>query len=472
MTLTDEELRRRLADRARAAPTTTLADVARAMATSPQARSGPRIARVGVLGSLAASIIVGVALVGGLFLRTVPPAAGPSGNPAGSGSTTTDVTSPGALTSPGVTPTQVPALAWTAIEWRRLSSTAFPLPSLTIVNDAVTFGDGFVAVGTSRTKVGPVARIWRSTDGTAWDQIDADFVVGLDVQRIMAVGDRLVLFGNRRDRADSRTIGSEVWWSRDGASWQEGPSTPVVLQSALIAAGSLGILARDGAETFVLDPDLATWSQVTAKWPDDVRLGPVAGGDGIWIQPGATGIRKGSGGVSAGAIWTSTDGRTWEPAVVDDPAGFVMEAHRVARGYVAIGSTADVSCRVCFGQIVVARVAWFSADGSHWARIAGSVSGEDDRFFGASFAGDGQRLLAFGQEYPKDTGSGPPVPAIFETIEGRIWTPIEIRSSPSLPFQLDDGLTIGRHGVIELPGGIPDATTGAVAWWGQAVEAP
>jgi len=466
--LSDDLLERRLAERASAGSAPALGTIARTVAVSPRRRSAPWAGRRPILGSIAACAIVALALVGGLLNRVGPSLGGPSAlaiQPGGSAS---------ALASRS---TQAPSelTAWTAIEWRRLSSTEFPEVKTARVSDAVAFGDGFVAVGSS----GSVGRIWQSTDAMTWSTVDGEWLKEFDPERVVTVGDRLAIFGRRNGAAGGVAQGLEMWTSRDGAEWVQGPPTPVgsgrpaalpARNPPAITAGPLGVLARGDAFTFLLAPDLTTWTDVTPTWPADVRVGPLAGGDRIWIQPGATGVAER--GSSMGAIWTSTDGRTWTKATIDDPAGVVLGAYQVAGGYVAIGSRANVGCEACFGPIVIARVAWFSADGSHWTRMAGSAGEGDDRIFGASFAGDGRRLLAFTDAIPRDTGTAPPVPVVSETIDGRSWTSVEVGSTGALPTQLNEGLTVGQHGVIELPGSILDRESGPAAWWGQAVEAP
>jgi hypothetical protein len=462
--LTDELLRRRLAERASATPVPALGSIARSVAASPRRRAG----RWPILGSVAACTIVAVALIGGLFNRTVPPpAVGPSI------AATESAGSTSALAS--ASPQAVDQVAaWAAMDWRRLSNSEFPQVKSARVSDAVAFGDGFVAVGTN----GSAGRIWRSVDGMTWSTVDADWLSGLQPSRIVTVGDRLVLFGQREGSAGGLARGTETWSSSDGVEWVPGPAAPIASKGETardftleVVGGPLGVLVRGDDRTFLLGPDLTAWTDVTYAWPADVEIRGLAAGDRTWIQPGATGI--GDHGISTGAIWTSTDGRTWSKATIEDPGGVILEAFSVAGGFVALGSTANVGCRNCFGVFYTTSIGWFSADGNHWARMIGSGGDHDDRIFGAQFAGDGRRLLAFADPGPQSPGSPPPKPIISETVDGRAWTSIQIGSTGALPAQPNEGLTIGRHGVIELPGGVIDVAGGApAAWWGQAVEAP
>jgi hypothetical protein len=358
---------------------------------------------------------------------------------------------------------------WSSISWQQVPATAFRFDENTFVTDAIGNGDGFVAVGYTLAKRTNVGRIWLSPDGRSWRLVESSAIGNLRPDRIVRVGNELVLLGTRLAglAVDGPT---EVWRSANGTTWTHGPTAPT--SARFVAAGSDGILSAGHDTVMVLGPDLSSWTTVKRAVADDVLLGTPTGGEGLWIQPGATGIGD-AGAVSTGAIWTSTDGHTWSKAPIEAPAGVVLNAYRVEGGYVAIGSLANVGCRVCFGPIVIARIAWFSADGSHWTRMVGSGGDGDDRIFGASFAGDGQRLLAFTDAIPRDTGTAPPVSVVSETIDGRAWTSIEIGSTGALPAHLNEDLTVGRLGVIELRAGVIDVSGGAPeAWWGQAIEAP
>ena len=471
--LTDELLRRRLADRAATVPPDSAAGIARSVTAERQRHARSLPVRWPMLGSAAAAVVVAVAVVAGLLNRPGPPSTGTQTAPIAIDATpSSSVGSARASELPIASEPRIqPVAAWSSISWQPVSATAFQFDRDTFVTDAIGNGDGFVAVGYTLAKRTNVGRIWLSPDGRSWRLVEPSPIGNLRPDRIVRVGNELVVLGTRLAglAIDGPT---EVWRSTNGTIWAQGPTAPAPTGLRFVAAGSDGIVSAGRDTVMALGPDLASWTTAKRAVADDVSLGTPVGGDGLWIQPGATGMGD-AGAVSTGAIWTSTDGRTWSKATIEGPAGVVLNAYRVEGGYVAIGSLANVGCRVCFGPIVIARIAWFSADGSHWARMVGSGGKGDDRIFGASFAGDGQRLLAFTDAIPRDTGTAPPVSVVSETIDGRAWTSIEIGSTGALPVHLNDGLTVGRLGVIGLRGGVIDLSDGApAAWWGQAIEAP
>jgi hypothetical protein len=338
------------------------------------------------------------------------------------------------------------------------------------VTDAIGNGDGFVAVGYTYAKRTNVGRIWLSPDGRSWRLVEPSAIGNLRPDRIVRVGNELVLLGTRLAglAVDGPT---EVWRSTNGTNWTQGPTAPAPTSLRFVAAGSDGILSAGRDTVMVLGPDLASWTTAKRAVGDGVLLGTPTGGEGLWIQPGATGIGD-AGAVSTGAIWTSTDGRTWSKAMIEDPAGVVLNAYRVEGGYVAIGSLANVGCRVCFGPIVLTSVAWFSADGQVWTRIPIPGSPEDSPIFGSSFVGDGHRLIAIRPGGVAVIGGSEQTPMeLTETVDGLTWTAIAVEPPQPRPAPLSGPLIVGSTGLVSLSDEVLPGTE-PLAWWGQAVEVP
>ena len=463
--LTDELLRRRLSERASAGSAPALGTIARSVAASPRRRVSAGSARWPILGSAAACSIVAVALVVGLLNRTVSPAVAPSLGDMQSIAPTSSAAAPAGSIVP-VTPA---AAAWTSIGWTPVSAKPFEVTKRTVVTDAVALGDGFVAVGYTPDDKPVVGHIWKSLDGQAWIRIDGGWLVGLIPDHLLTIGDRLVLLARRDGPGDLDP--TELWISDDGANWTQGPSPAGSTgYSRGVAGGADGLLVRFGGQTFRIGADLHAWTLTTDTWPADVAIGQPTDGDGFWIQPGATGMGE-AGTVRTGAIWTSSDGVTWSPASLADPGGAVNEIYRVDGGWVAVGSALTFGCRLCYGPIDLTRITWFSADGRAWTRVPRAGSSAANRWFGASFIGDGHRLIAIRPAAVQVIGgTDPPTVEMFQTVNGTTWTPMETLPAAPRP-ELSSGVSVGRHGLVELPGGVIDESSPA-AWWGQAVEAP
>ncbi len=105
-------------------------------------------------------------------------------------------------------------------------------------------------------------------------------------------------------------------------------------------------------------PDQITW---------DVRLGPhrvsdlVSTGD-LLVAVGTAGMTVEAGDIAG--IWTSPDGRSWEPAEVTRPAGVIAAVAAGPGRLVAVGSVEDGVSRPA---------AWTSVDGRTWQALPASA---------------------------------------------------------------------------------------------------
>jgi hypothetical protein len=468
--LTDELLRRRLADRAVTVPPASVAPIARSVTAERQRHARALPVRWPMLGSAAAVAVVIVAVVAGLVSRAAPPSTGTQTAPIAIDATpSSSAGSAGASELPIASePPIQPAAVWSSIAWQPVPATAFQFDQNTFVTDAIGNGDGFVAVGYTLAKRTNVGRIWLSPDGRSWRLVEPSPIGNLRADRIVRVGNELVLLGTRLAAlmVDGPT---EVWRSTNGTTWTQGPTAPA--STRFVAAGSDGILAAGRDTVMVLGPDLASWTTAKRAVADDVLLGTPSGGEGLWIQPGATGMGD-AGAVSTGAIFISRDGVTWARATITDPGGVVNRVFRVDRGWVAVGSDRNIGCRVCFGPIVLTTAAWFSDDGQTWTRIPIPGSPEDSPIFGASFVGDGHRLIAIRSGRVEAVGGSGETPmSLTETVDGLTWTAIAVEPSEPRPAELSGPLIVGSTGLASLSDAVLPATE-PQAWWAQAAEVP
>jgi hypothetical protein len=140
--------------------------------------------------------------------------------------------------------------------------------------------EGFIAAGVDS---GDVA-IWTSRDGLAWSRVpDAPIFHGTKVLRLSDVdiavrGGTVVVTGTIASQDSAR---SRAWWSADGRTWSK---------------ASVGQAAESAMTSVAVTPGgwLATGWSVGCP----LRKGMVAG-------------------VSHGALWASTDGRTWRCELSD-----------------------------------------------------------------------------------------------------------------------------------------------------------
>src|SRR6185369_16575431 len=439
--LTDELLRRRLVERADQAPDLSLAAIARSVTAEPRRQWLPIAGgRIAILGPIAAVLVVAVAIAGGLLSRVAPPAV--SG---GSASPGTATASPASIA------------AWSSLTWEKTSPVPFESDE-TIVNDAIAVGDGFVAVGTTEANHALTGHVWLSPDGRTWERIDDPGIATLVPARVMAVGDTIVVLGDRRTPGDAAKH-VELWRSADGVEWTQGPSLPVPGDAVSAAGGPAGILLPVDRRMFVIGPELDAWTETTT-WPADVYLGSPAWADGRWIQPGATGV-VGANAPTTATVWTSVDGRAWTARTMTQSKGAAFRVFAAADGLVAIGQSTNL-CLFCYGPLIQPQTAWWSADGTAWSAIDLHLRPGDR----TEFAGDGRRLLDLTGRL--GAGDQPLAQSVSESLDGRTWTPIELVDPAPGANALAGHVVVGSHGVAILPGSSVDRSSGAFhpqPWW-------
>jgi serine/threonine-protein kinase len=254
------------------------------------------------------------------------------------------------------------AAVWTSAtdgkKWRRVASASFGGGGLQYIRDVVSLGSELIAVGSSGNSTERDAAAWRSTDGVTWERIGAADFVAPSQQEVYAatvVGDRVVAVGFTKETGISHPL---VWiydgarWTRVDASAFEESGSQVMLDVAggddlpLVAVGCAAQVRCDTAD--VPSSDAAVWiSDDGSSWErvatDDVDLG----GPGEQVMRAITvyGDSFAAVGTRAspvltdvdGAIWTSTDGLSWDTDGPRSPTGS------------ALGSEGDQSLRAIVG---------------------------------------------------------------------------------------------------------------------------
>lgn len=273
----------------------------------------------------------------------------------------------------------VPAIWWSTNGGVRLthSSSRDLVANAGTIRDFAAFGSTLVAAGATGHLGTQDAAVWRSTDGRNWTMVDdADLAASGD-QQIWSVhnaGGRLVGVGYT---TEGGSYDAAVWTSRDGLDWvRDDPlmfaETGVELMKA-VAGGTNGmplvaVGCQDDSSKCDLggDSDAAVWISTDGEPWEKVELERV-GVVGVGIQTmfgltrqGVTFIASGTATAKTGdldaAVWTSTDGRSWNPRLhprflIDDLGGApddqairaLTPFHRRSLSFVAVGVTEDAT---------------------------------------------------------------------------------------------------------------------------------
>jgi hypothetical protein len=188
---------------------------------------------------------------------------------------------------------------------------------------------------------------------------------------LVAAGDLLVAWGRvpQPDRNQFGDMGG-VFVSRDGRTWQEiaidhGVNDANTSTISGVAAGPLGYLAignvccePESAAIWHSD-DAITWRRLELEGDINGFVTAAIGVEGGWVALGGT--RDGS----AGELWFSADGRTWETVLRVESGPFARGLADLARGphgLVAVGTVIAPDGSYDGGV-------WRSDDGRSWDRI-------------------------------------------------------------------------------------------------------
>lgn len=313
------------------------------------------------------------------------------------------------------------AAVWTSADgaaWERVphDDAVFGMPgtgAFTAASAVTTVGQELVAVGVEAHGEALVALAWLSEDGRDWTRVEVDDprrrdATDLALHAIHATDDGLVAVGIERGGPAGDEERPAVWRSPDGTAW-----SPVELHPADDATrwGFLSTLtAHDGqliAAGASGGPGSRGW--VATVWHGSIAEGltrvphddAVFGGPGMpWIHglvvAGRTLVAVGTVDShhlddppwSPAAVWTSTDGVTWQRVAhdhevfgVDDDAT-MLDVVATPWGLIAVGhripEADDPMARRFVGAV------WTSPDAIQWTRLA-----DDD----ATFAPGGYAAL-------------------------------------------------------------------------------
>lgn len=345
--------------------------------------------------------------------------------------------------TPVAQPTVAPVVAWTGLEW---SDPVVPFPHepgagwpgiSTSIDDITWWNDGYIGVGgIAAGGTCSEAAFFRSADGLQWE-ITHRATSGADRTPTMCprfIGideDGLIALGQER-----------IWRSSDGINWSELDPTGLrelwtsrgeeLVDMAVSTAGMIVIgkpmNAYDSIVAFSADG--VVWSRIdlpareqaiawdVTAWRD--RL-VIVGRDGRPDEGGSPTEPYIHPGVGAPAAWMSTDGRSWTQADVEGDAvkaGVLSKVVAGSGGLMAIGNDRDVNTQ--YEEInELGVMAWSSADGSTWQRI-GRLDALVPRAW--MLESHGPHIVAL-----RDDG------AIWISVDGRAWETLPATGAPRVP---------------------------------------
>ncbi len=222
--------------------------------------------------------------------------------------------------------------------------------------------EGFVAVGYEWP--GWHALSWRSSDGSAWRLTDLGERDGTFMNAVAAAGSVLLAVGRDGNAAAAwtSTDGAASWARVQAASFHEADHVRMDAVAAVpggfLAGGSAGPdIGRRSARLWST-ADGRTWDPIPLPDADDARVTGIASAGSRTVVVGMRGTEREPEG---SIVWVSDDDRTWRrvPSGPESAAGLMVAVAAGGPGFVAVGTDADQ----------YAAVVWRSPDGVRWERV-------------------------------------------------------------------------------------------------------
>ncbi|HRW37656.1 MAG: hypothetical protein KDB04_10115 [Acidimicrobiales bacterium] len=267
-------------------------------------------------------------------------------------------------------------------------------------NRWLTIGSGGLAEvdGDGELQFEPHA--FRFGDAAAWEEVPVTGFSGpMEVQELVARGDRWVAVGNLRDRDDPASGGVEAaaWWSTDGEAWHEvvlpvDGQESVAADVAVVGDRLLAVGHDDASAALWSSADGGeTWARIADPVLDDATgLGSVqASGDTVLVT-GTPALESEEDEMEAPLVLLrSTDGGgTWSTPSTPPPTKGV-EPWLPLEGSGPFLTTTSLYLEgwrqpeACYADIDRCRMdsveaLYASADGDRWARVDTSTLGEGE----------------------------------------------------------------------------------------------
>jgi len=353
---------------------------------------------------------------------------------------------------------------------------------------AVGFVDSYVALDS-----GWDAAVWVSVDGYAWERVaDENGALGGPAKQVMyavvAGGPGLVAVGGDESGDD---FDAAVWASVDGLTWERvahdesifgGPDRQTMFGLAVVEGLGLVAWGEDFDEPLTkgiwVSPPVAglEWARVSSDEPYQVCFGCAVLGDllvraddtpGMAVVAGGPGLvavgTDEAGGGQDAAVWTSSDGLTWQQ-VPHDEAVFGGDGNQEMCDVVA-GGPGLIAVGTDRGGDGDAAV-WASADGLIWERVSdqeSALGGPGDQRMGAVVAG-GPGLVAVGQENTTSDSNA----VVWISVDGLTWErvpdPESVFGDPDSTYQDMVAVVAGGPGLVAVGSDRSGGDSDAAVW--------
>lgn len=238
-------------------------------------------------------------------------------------------------------------------------------------------GFGWLAAGQILDPQGSRAVVWTSPDGLTWDAEEIGGEADSSAAGV-AVRQGLAVTVGRSGEGPDADAG--VWVSTDGQAWRPVPSEALGGQGRQVAND----VAATDEGIVVIGSEVVSDSSVPVVWVSEDGEGwtrtdmPAEEGEFMAaVTAGPAGFVVVGGGGDDGLAWASADGQEWRRIAAPTFAGprtqYLSDVASNANGYTAVGVNAP--------EGPPSPASWTSTDGINWSEPSGSFpEPEDDKF--------------------------------------------------------------------------------------------
>jgi hypothetical protein len=230
----------------------------------------------------------------------------------------------------------------------------------------------------------PPRDVWSSPDGKTWKLVAKEAPwKHSDLAMSLVFDDRMWMMGGwYNGRLPGHSASSEVWWSTDGARWEQATAqagwSPRIAAATVVFKGKMWILG--GTENYYFGDDASlkndvwsssdgkTWTLITASagWSPRAYHQAVVLNDKMYVFGGGNYVPKYH---AVNDVWCSADGATWTKLTDAAPwhprLWFSSVVYR-DRMWVLGGWSNNPSRN--WGDV------WYSQDGVHWSALKSKVT--------------------------------------------------------------------------------------------------
>lgn len=272
---------------------------------------------------------------------------------------------------------------WPVPDWRRETEAAGWQPrdsqgELVYRDKMWIFGGWFNSTSA------PPRDVWASSDGRNWELTAKNAPwIHSDLPMSITFKDRMWMMGGwYNGRLPNHSASNQVWWSTDGANWQQSTSaaawSPRLASAVVEHRGRMWLLG--GSENYYFGTEQSlkndVWSsadgvdwkleRAQAEWSPRAYHGAVVLNDRIYLFGGGNYV---PGYQAKNDVWSSADGVRWTEETEAAPwAARLWFSTAVYRGRMWILGGWSKNPSIDWGDV------WSSKDGRHWDRMVSATS--------------------------------------------------------------------------------------------------